>query len=62
MKKFDDWFFELEGFGMRCERFYNELSTFRDDINIGKPESLIKWLQAAFEAGQESKSVNTDEI
>ena len=61
MKKFNDWFFELEGFGMRCERFYDELSTFRDDISFGKPESLIVWLQAAYEAGQESTSAKVDD-
>jgi hypothetical protein len=42
---FDDWFNELEGFGMRSERFLDEL------VNI-HPSRAIEWLQAAWECAR----------
>lgn len=44
---FEDWFYELEGFGLRAERFY-------DDFIDGDMEKMIKWLEAAYDSGKES--------
>lgn len=46
--QFLEWFNELEGFGMRSERFYAEYQQ-RDSVNT------VKWLKAAFEAGFEAR-------
>lgn len=47
-KIFSDWFNELESYGMRCERFYDDASiqdAFRRDV------ILTKWLREAFMQG-----------
>lgn len=51
-KKFDDWFFEGEEFGLRAERFYESLGAFKS--NAGKEQNIVLWLMAAFEAGKQS--------
>jgi hypothetical protein len=43
--KFDDWFNELEGFGLRSERFW-------EDAKQGHTPRMILWLKAAFEEGR----------
>ena len=48
---FDDWFDELEGFGMRSERFLAELPEDK-----GMRDAMIMWLQAAFECGRMTRS------
>ncbi len=45
--EFVDWFEELEGFSLRCERFYDQFGNNSD--------SVIAWLQAAFDAGRTTK-------
>ena len=48
MDKFDAWFHEAEGFGMRAERLQAELGT--DDVKY----LLVKeWLKAAYLVGKE---------
>lgn len=53
-EKFSKWFNQIESFGLKSERFYDDL----DDVKTGKISSniLINWLEAAFEAGAEAKA------
>lgn len=46
-QKFEEYFHELEGFGLRSERFY-------DDVRTADPEIMTRWLRAAFEQGAKS--------
>ena len=50
-KTFDDWFEEIENYGMRLERFHDEFSAL-DHI---KRQRMIEWLQAAWECAREQK-------
>lgn len=50
--KFEDWFYEPEGFCIKAERFYEDIDVFARK----KPEVLVEWLRSAFEAGQSSTS------
>lgn len=57
---FNDWFWQVEGFHLLAERFYEE---FQHDMD---PPRAAAWLQAAFEAGvacaveQQRKMVRTE--
>lgn len=51
MKTFDDWFHELEGYCLRSERFYESLTAFQS--KEGLAASMLIWLKAAYEMGQE---------
>lgn len=57
-EKFDDYFYENEGFSLRAERFYDDYSnSFKSDaIN---PAIMVKWLQAAFYAGARTMAQDT---
>ena len=46
---FFDWFHEVENYGMRSERFYEEFRTMR-------PQRMVEWMQTAWRLGAESKS------
>jgi hypothetical protein len=46
---FFDWFHEVENYGMRSERFYEEFQT------LG-PQRAVEWMQTAWRLGAESKS------
>lgn len=48
--EFEDWYMEIENYGMRCERLWESLDAFHSDL--GKEANLILWLTAAFEAGR----------
>ena len=52
MTSFDEWFESLDGFVMKCERFYDQL--FADRVSKHHIELYINWLRAAYIAGQES--------
>lgn len=45
-KCFDDWFNELEVFGLRSERFFDSLDQFKS--KEGLQANLIIWLKAAY--------------
>jgi hypothetical protein len=49
--KFEDWFDELEAYGLRSERFWWYVCN-KDQALHSK---MRQWLEAAFEAGQTSK-------
>ncbi len=53
-KEFEAWFYELEEYGTRAERFWDSLTAFSP--NASAPNTVI-WLKAAFEAG---KSINKE--
>lgn len=38
---FDNWFMEIENYGLRAERFYEEFPNM-------KPERAVEWLRAAW--------------
>jgi hypothetical protein len=48
-KKFEDWFEEVENYGMRLERFHEEFSM----VDYVKRERMIEWLQAAWTCARE---------
>lgn len=55
MKTFEDWFFEINGYTLRAEWFYADVTSVKE----GKSgQSLVQWLRAAYEAGQESQRKN----
>ena len=47
-KKFDDWFYELEGFAFRSERFWDDFDYAKDSKDT---QSMVKWLRTAYEVG-----------
>lgn len=48
MEKFDEWFYEVEGFGMRSERLQAELGSYDAEFVRVK-----EWLHAAYMVGRE---------
>ena len=46
-------FHELEGFGFRTDRFYDDILPYIDEQkdSYAATRIMIKWLEAAFEAG-----------
>lgn len=49
--KFIDWFYEVENYCLRSERFYDSLTEFRSQ---GASFASIKlWLESAYNAGKE---------
>jgi hypothetical protein len=45
-KGFDDWFYELEGFVFRSERFW-------DDFESKNRDSMLGWMRTAYQMGYE---------
>jgi len=43
---FDDWFYEMEGYGFRAERFW-------DDFERQDRVAMIEWLKTACQMGYE---------
>jgi hypothetical protein len=50
---FTEWFHEIENYGTRSERFFDELTN-------ASPERIEEWMKTAWQLGSESK--NTDSI
>lgn len=48
--KFEDWFDEIENYGMRSERFFDSLDQFTS--KQAYDANLVLWLRAAFECGK----------
>ena len=46
-EQFEEWFYQIEGFGFRAERFYS-------DCEYGNTECLRNWLKAAYDLGFEA--------
>ena len=45
-KKFQEYFYELEGFSLRSERFFDEFK-----FESAQEQKIIKWLEAAYRQG-----------
>ena len=52
---FNDWLGEIENYGTRLERFYEEVEHLTEN-NIKNYAILLKWLQAAYDAGVNDES------
>lgn len=48
--KFEEWFHQIENYGLKSERFYEDL--WCSMIPPQKDRIMIEWLRAAFEAGR----------
>lgn len=48
--KFEDWFHQVENYGLKSERFYEDL--WCSMIPTQKDRIMIEWLRAAFDAGR----------
>lgn len=46
--KFDDWFWELENYGTRGERFYEEFA----HLSEADQKRMFEWLSAAWECSR----------
>ena len=54
-KQFSDWYYELESYGMRCERFYDD-TMISDEFQ--RSVTMTKWLKEAFLQGVNSKNAD----
>jgi hypothetical protein len=50
---FDDWFDEIENYGSRFERFYEDLHNAKDSVRLADLTTV--WLRAAFESARLTK-------
>lgn len=53
---FDDWFYENENFGLRCERFSADLEAYADprktaEQALMRDRRILEWLKVAWEVG-----------
>ncbi len=48
---FDQWFYETQGFALRCEWFDADLVAFMDNKATNK--DIEKWLKSAWQVGYE---------
>ena len=53
-EKFKEYFNELEGFGLRSERFYNEC-----EAGMLREKRIIEWLKAAYMQGAQDMAQDT---
>jgi hypothetical protein len=44
---FEDWFYEMEGFHIRAERFW-------DDYESKNRDAMIEWMMTAYQIGYEN--------
>lgn len=44
--KFDDWFWEIESYHIRAERFW-------DDVENNRRQEIYEWLKVAYNLGYE---------
>lgn len=65
MKSFDDWFNQQEGYHLKSERFFGDVDYYAYTKMAGLDQQakeigqdLIKWLEAAFNAGVNSEKEN----
>lgn len=52
---FHEWFNQLEGFGYKSERFYNDLE-IQDELR--RSAIMVNWMNAAFYAGYDKGKEN----
>jgi hypothetical protein len=51
-EEFERWFHELEGFGLRSERFFAQLDAFDPRDKDLRNQFITNWMMAAFDAGR----------
>ncbi len=56
---FNEWFYEVEGFALRSERFYEDLEYYAEDDAPRVPKRVLEWLKAAYEVGLEEGKANS---
>lgn len=54
----NDWLGEIENYGTRIERFYEEVAHLTEN-NLRNYSILLTWLNAAFEAGKNGSGTET---
>jgi hypothetical protein len=47
---FDDWFYEIENYGFRSERFFQHLDLISNTRE--RNDFIENWMRAAFESGR----------
>ena len=52
LEAFYAWFYELEGFGFRAERFLDDLGG-----NEELYDKMLPWLKAAYEVGKQDREL-----
>jgi len=52
MNKFDEWFYGIEGFGVRAERLFADL-----EYDGRKYDLVVKWLKSAYLVGRADDEV-----
>jgi hypothetical protein len=57
-EKFEEFFYENEGFSLRAERFYDDYE-YSFKSGAPNPAIMVKWLQAAFYAGARTMAQDT---
>jgi hypothetical protein len=50
---FDEWFYEMEGYSYRSERFWDD---FEYAAKTNNYLLMVNWLRASYEMGKESQS------
>lgn len=59
-REMNDWLFEIENYGLRIERLYEELGPFED---VKQYARILAWLDAAWNcARMESEEIDESEI
>jgi len=53
-EQFDDYFLEVENYGTRSERFYNDIDIYKDDP-FALQVIMLSWLKAAFDSARLEK-------
>lgn len=62
LKSFDEYFHELEGYGLRSERFYDDMR-YAETAHCKNRDQLLKtWLRAAYLRGARQMAEDTDYI
>jgi len=52
LEAFYAWFYELEGFGFRADRMFDDLGN-----NEELYDKMLPWLKAAYEVGKQDKEL-----
>lgn len=60
--KFEDWFYEQEGFALRAERFYDDLERGGNGLTREEAITAVGWLRAAYKEGYDQARYDTMKI
>ena len=56
MQDFQEWFNEIESYGLRSERFYDDIE---NNKGMQLRKVMVSWLEAAYKSGYEDCLQNT---